>query len=134
MIDHNSRRRNVSSGAPWETIHGYSRAVRIGPHIAVSGTAAVGPGGEALGGADMYLQAVKCLEIIEAALQKSGASLDDVIRTRVFTTDISQWEAIARAHNEFFAAVRPASTLLEVSRLISPALLVEIEADAICEA
>ena len=82
----------------------------------------------------MYLQAVKCLEIIEAALQKSGANLDDVIRTRVFTTDISQWQAIARAHNEFFGAVRPASTLVEVSRLISPALLVEIEADAICEA
>lgn len=125
------QRQKIQSGAPWESVHGYSRAARAGPYIAVSGTAPVGPDGGVVGGDDMYLQARRCLEIIEAALSQAGSSLEDVIRTRVYTTDIGQWKAIARAHAEFFGDIRPASTMVEVSRLISPELLVEIEADAI---
>lgn len=131
MTEDKWQRQKIQSGAPWESVHGYSRAVRIGPYIAISGTAPVGADGGVAGGQDMYLQTRRCLEIIAAALGDAGSGLDDVVRTRVYTTDIGQWEAIARAHAEFFGDVRPASTMVEVSRLISPEFLVEIDADAV---
>ncbi len=126
-----SKRQNISTGAPWEATVGYCRAVRVGAHIAVSGTAPVGDDGQVVGVGDAYTQTKRCIEIIEKALGEAGGSLADVVRTRMFVTDISQWEAIGRAHGEAFGDIRPASAMVEVSRLIDPAMLVEIEADAI---
>ncbi len=122
---------NVSTGAPWEAKVGYCRAVRVGSHVAVSGTAPVGADGEVVGVGDAYRQAQRCIEIIEGALQEAGAGLEHVVRTRMFVTDMSQWEAIGRAHGQAFGDVRPATSLVEVSALIDPDMLVEIEADAI---
>ena len=124
-------RRNISSGAPWEPIVGYSRAVRVGPYIHVAGTTGIDAEGNVVGKDDPYTQSVQALRNIEAALAQAGARMADVVRTRVFTTDISRWQEIGRAHGEFFRDVRPASTMVEISRLISPDMLVEIEADAI---
>lgn len=125
------KRLSVSSGAPWESIVGYSRAVRTGATIAVTGCAAVGPDGRLVGEGDAYLQARRCIEVIREALEKVDAKLDDVVRTRMFVTNIDQWEAIGRAHREAFADIMPATTMVEVSRLIDPKMLVEIEADAV---
>lgn len=124
-------RLNIHTGAPWEAKVGYCRAVRIGSQIAVTGTAAVGENGEVVGRGDPYVQARRCLEIIERALKDAGAGLNDVVRTRIFVTDISQWEDIGRAHGEVFGEIFPATTMVEVSALIDPDMLVEIEADAI---
>jgi len=121
----------VRSGAPWESLLGYSRAVRVGSHIAVSGTAPVGDDGKVVAKGDAYLQAKKCIEIIAAALHDLDASLDDVVRTRMFVTNINRWEEVGRAHSEAFASVTPATAMVEVSQLIDPDMLVEIEADAI---
>jgi len=125
------KRQIVRSGAPWESIVGYSRAMRVGPHVAVSGTAPVGEDGEVVGIGDAYAQTKRCIEIIEAALGEAGATLSDVVRTRMFVTDISQWAAIGRAHGESFGDILPATAMVEVSQLIDPKMLVEIEVDAI---
>ncbi|MGI9235897.1 MAG: RidA family protein [Woeseiaceae bacterium] len=126
-------RTNVHSGAPWEGVVGYCRAVKFGSHIAVSGTAPVGADGKVVGEGDAYLQAKRCLEIIAEALERAGASLDDVVRTRMFVTDISRWEDVGRAHEEVFGDVSPATTMVQVVGLIDPAMLVEIEADALLD-
>lgn len=131
MSSINLQRENYSSGAPWESIVGYSRAVRTGPFIAVTGCAAVGPDGKLVGEGDAYVQAVRCIEIIGEALNNAGASLADVVRTRIFVTDIDRWEDVGRAHREAFGEIMPATTLVEVSRLVDPRMLVEIEADAV---
>ncbi len=128
-----STRKNIHTGAPWESIAGYCRAVRVGQHIAVSGTAPVGEDGEVVAPGDAYLQAKCCIEIIDKALQEAGAELRHVVRTRMFVTDISQWSDIARAHCDAFGDMPPATSMVEVSQLIDPAMLVEIEADAIVE-
>jgi enamine deaminase RidA (YjgF/YER057c/UK114 family) len=129
-----SRRRNISSGAPWEASVGYSRAVRVGNLVYVAGTAAVDELGEVVAPDDMFAQAMFVLARIEESLRQAGARREHVVRTRMYVTDISRWSEAGRAHGEYFRDIRPASTMVEVSRLISPGMVIEIEADAVVPA
>jgi enamine deaminase RidA (YjgF/YER057c/UK114 family) len=124
-------RERISSGTPWEPVVGYSRAVKVGRRIFVSGTTALDREGRLVGIGDVYAQTAQALGNIRTALEQAGARVEDVVRTRIYVTDISGWEEVGRAHGEIFGEIRPASSMVEVSRLVDPAMMVEIEADAI---
>lgn len=126
-------RQNYSTNSPWEPIVGYSRAVRVGNLVFITGTTAIGPDGKLVGAGDAYAQTVQILRNIEAVLARAGGAMRDVVRTRIFVTDIGRWQEIGRAHREFFGDIRPCATMVEIRRLIDPEMLVEIEADAVVE-